>query len=137
MLVSLLEGFTGHVNSVLGRLTEGTYYVTLSPEMEILCRAGGGPLLPLKLLSKSELLRVGIAIQCALSEAAGLRFLAVDEADMLDQENRDLLAGMLLDTAEGYDQALIFTTVGDMRPENPGLPGVKVFWVEDGTVSAL
>jgi exonuclease SbcC len=72
--------------------------------------------LPLKLLSKSEQLRVGIAVSEALSAAAGLKFLAIDEADILEQDNRDLLAGMLLDTAAEFDQVLVFTTVGDVRP---------------------
>ena len=137
LLAGILEGFVGRVNDRLGRLTEGTYHLYLTPEMNLLCRANGGPLLPLKLLSKSEQLRVGIAISEALSAAAGLKFLAIDEADMLDQENRDLLAGMLLGTVDEYDQVLVFTTVGDVQPENPNLPGVKMFWVEDGTVSEL
>lgn len=137
LLASILEGFVGRANDRLGRLTGGAYQIDLAPDMTILCRADGGPLLPLKLLSKSEQLRVGIAVSEALSAAAGLRFLAIDEADMLDQENRDLLAGMLLDTAEDFDQVLVFTTVGDVRPENPGIPGVKMFWVEEGTVREL
>lgn len=137
LLAGILEGFVGRANDRLGRLTGGAYQIDLAPDMTILCRADGGPLLPLKLLSKSEQLRVGIAVSEALSAAAGLRFLAIDEADMLDQENRDLLAGMLLDTAEDFDQVLVFTTVGDVRPENPGIPGVKMFWVEEGTVREL
>jgi len=44
---------------------------------------------------------------------------------------------MLLDTAEEFDQVLVFTTVGDMQPENPGLPGVKMFWVEEGKVKEI
>jgi len=80
---------------------------------------------------------VGIAIQEALSHAAGLSFLAIDEADMLDQENRDLLTGMLLDIAGEYEQVLVFTTVGDVKPQNPGLAGVKLFWVEEGKVSEV
>lgn len=80
---------------------------------------------------------MGIAIQEALSSAAGLSFLAIDEADMLDQENRDLLTGMLLNLAEEYDQVLVFTTVGDTKPTNPGLEGVKIFWVEEGAVSVV
>lgn len=137
MLAGLLDNFLGRVNDQLGRLTEGTYQLALGQDMALLCRANGGPLLPLKLLSKSEQLRVGIAIQEALSSAVGLSFLAVDEADMLDQENRDLLTGMLLDLAEDYDQVLVFTTVGDVKPTNPGLEGVKLFWVEDVTVSVV
>lgn len=137
LLVGILGNFLGRVNDRLGRLTEGAYQISLNGDMALLCRANGGPLLPIKLLSKSEQLRVGIAIQEALSHAAGLSFLAIDEADMLDQENRDLLTGWLLDLAGEYEQVLVFTTVGDVPPQNPGIEGVKMFWVEDGRVSEV
>ena len=137
MLADILEGFAGRVNDRLGRLTEGAYQVSLGEDMTILCRANGGPVLPLRLLSRSEQLRVGIAISDALSAAAGLKFLAIDGADILEQDNRDLLSGMLLELADEYDQALVFTTIGDVQPENPGLPGVKMFWVEEGTVKEI
>jgi exonuclease SbcC len=137
MLAGILEGFVRRVNDRLGRLTEGAYQVSLGADMDILCRANGGPVLPLKLLSKSEQLRTGIAISEALSATAGLKFLAIDEADMLEQDNRDLLAGMLLDTAAEFDQVLVFTTVGDVRPENPGIPGVKMFQVNEGAVREI
>lgn len=137
LLAGILEGFVGRVNDRLGRLTEGAYQVSLASDMTILCRANGGPLLPLKLLSKSEQLRVGIAISEALSTAACLKFLAIDEANILDQENRDLFAGMLLDTADEFDQVLVCATVGDVQPANPGIPGVKAFWVEEGTVREI
>lgn len=137
MLTGILEGFVTRVNDRLGRLTEGTYHIRLTPDMTLLCCANGGPFLPLKLLSKSEQLRVGIAISEALSAAVGIQFLAIDVADMLDQENRDLLAGMLLEVADEFDQVLVFTTVGDVQPENPALPGVKMFWVEEGAVHEL
>ncbi|MDO7788808.1 AAA family ATPase [Desulforamulus aquiferis] len=137
MLASLLDSFQSRVNDRLNRLTEGGYQLSLGENMELLCRTNGGPMLPLKLLSKSEQLRVGIAVQEALSHAVGLSFLAIDEADMLDQENRDLLTGMLLDLAEEYDQVLVFTTVGEVPPQNPSIEGVKLFWVEEGNVSEI
>lgn len=137
LLAGILGNFLGRVNERLARLTEGAYQISLAEDMALLCRTNGGPMLPIKLLSKSEQLRVGIVIQEALSNAAGLSFLAIDEADMLDQENRDLLTGWLLDLAEEYEQVLVFTTVGDVPPENPGIEGVRLFWVEDGTVSVV
>lgn len=137
LLGGVLKDFVERVNHKLGRLTDGTYHFTLSSEMVLLCCVNGGPTLPLMLLSKSEQLRVGIALSAVLSQAVGIRFLAIDEADMLDQDNRDLLAEMLLDSAEEFDQILVFTTVGNVQPHNPGLPGVKMFWVEDGNLREL
>jgi len=136
-LAGILEGFVGRVNDRLGRLTEGAYRVSLGKDMAILCRVNGGPVLPLRLLSKSEQLRAGIAVSDALSAAAGLKFLAIDEADILEQDNRDLLAGMLLDLAGEYDQVMVFTTVGDVKPENPGIAGVKMFLVNEGAVKEI
>lgn len=135
LLAGILGDFLGRVNDRLAKLTDGAYQISLAED--IFCRANGGPLLPIKLLSKSEQLRVGIAISEALSAKAGLRFLAIDEADMLDQGNRDLLTGLLLDLTEEYDQILVCTTVGDVQPQNPNLPGVKMFWVEEGKVQEV
>nr|WP_242837396.1 hypothetical protein [Desulfitobacterium metallireducens] len=137
LLSGILNTFVEQVNNRLGCLTVGTYHLSFSPEMTLLCCANGGPTLPLRLLSKSEQLRVGIALSAVFSQAAGIRFLAIDEADMLDQDNRDLLAEMLLDTADDFDQIVVFTTVGTVPPQNPDLPGVKMFWVEDGSVRGL
>ena len=43
----------------------------------------------------------------------------------------------MLGMLDQFDQIMLFCTVGDVQPQNPGLPGVKMFWVEDGTVSEL
>jgi DNA repair exonuclease SbcCD ATPase subunit len=137
MLSGVLEGFVGRVNDRLYRLTGGAYQVTLGGDMAILCRANNGPLLSLRLLSRSERLRVGIAISDALSAVSGLKFLAIDEVNILEQANRGLLSGMLLELAGEYDQVLVFTTAGDVQPVNPGLPGVKMFRVEEGSVKEI
>jgi len=57
--------------------------------------------------------------------------------DMLDQDNRDLLMVTMLTAAEQFDQIMLFCTVGEVQPADPGLPGVKMFWVEDGRVTEL
>ncbi len=80
---------------------------------------------------------MGIALQTAIAKITGLNFLAVDELDMLDQDNRDLLTGSLLSVLDQFDQMMLFCTVGDVQPQSPDLPGVKMFWVEDGAVSEI
>ena len=137
LLAGILDPFLGRANDRLARLTGGAYRLAMGPDMNLFCRVKSGAILPLKLLSKSEQLRVGIAIQEALSHAAGLSFLAIDEADMLDPENRQLLTALLLDIYDEYDQVLVFTTVGAGKPEPPLLEGVKLFWVEDGRVAEV
>lgn len=138
LLERMLQPFTGRVNRNLSQLTGGTYRLTHDDAGRILVYAGGIPL-PLPALSTSEQFRVGIAIQEALAHFLGLRFLAIDGADILDQANRDLLTGFLLGLLEGgeYEQALVFSTAGDGQPGSPGLPGVKMFQLQNGGVSEL
>jgi exonuclease SbcC len=136
LLGERLAGLTGEINNLLAACTEGRYQLAWQDNFAPLVTQRGHAL-PLKLLSKSEQLRVGIAVQAAIAKTAGLNFLAVDEVDMLDQDNRDLLTGALLEVLDQFDQVLLFCTVGDVRPQNPSLPGVKMFWVENGAVKEL
>ncbi|MDD3654845.1 MAG: hypothetical protein PHO01_11835, partial [Desulfotomaculaceae bacterium] len=137
-LTGVLGPFTARVNKNLTELTDGDYTVDFAPDLSpIVSHAGAA--VPARLLSTSEQMRVGIAIQEAIAAHLGLRFLAIDGADLLDQDNRDLLTGFVCDRAEAgeFDQVLVFSTVGDVPPANPGLPGVKMFWVENGTVREI
>lgn len=133
-----LDPFMERVNDRLARLTEGQYRAELDPDMSIAIMTPTDRT-QIRLLSTSERLRVGIAFQEAISAYIGLRFLAVDGADLLDQENRDLLTGALLDLMEGgeFEQAFVFSTIGDVQPSNPGIEGFKMFLVDSGTISEI
>ncbi len=136
LLGARLAEFTNQLNDQLAATTEGRCQLAWQDDFTPQVTSHGHTL-PLKLLSKSEQLRVGIAVQAAVARMAGLNFLAVDEVDMLDQDNRDLLTGALLTVLDQFHQVLLFCTVGEAPPPNPGLPGVKVFWVQDGTVREI
>lgn len=136
LLGDRLDGFTGAVNDMLAACTEGRYQLAWQEDFTPLITLQGQPL-PLKLLSRSELLRVSIALQAAIAKWTGLNFLAVDEVDILDLDNRELLTSSLLEVMDQFDQIMLFCTVGDVLPQNPGLPDVKMFWVEDGQVSEV
>ncbi len=136
LLAELVEPFTQRVNRTLNLITSG-YALTIGDDMLPLVQVPSGAVLHPRLLSTSEYLRVSIAIQEALANAAGLNFLAIDGADLLDQDNRDLLMGGLLDLAEEYEQVFVFSTIGDVQPVNPGLPQVKMFYVEGGNVKEI
>lgn len=136
LLGDRLAEFTGRLNDQLAASTEARYQLAWQQDFTPVIEAGGHPFI-LKLLSKSEQLRVGIAIQAAIAKITGLKFLAVDEVDMLDQDNRELLTSSLLEALDQFDQILLFCTVGDVIPKNPGLPGLKMFWVEAGTVDEI
>ncbi|KAF1084948.1 chromosome segregation protein [Sporotomaculum syntrophicum] len=136
LLGDRLAGFTREINNMLAACTEGLYRLEWQEDFNPLITRKRQPL-PLKLLSRSEQFRVSIALQAAIAKLTGLNFLAVDEVDMLDQDNRDLLTCSLLNVMDQFDQIMLFSTVGDVQPRNPGLPGVKMFWVEDGRISEL
>ncbi|AQS60272.1 AAA family ATPase [Desulforamulus ferrireducens] len=136
LLGDRIAGLTEKINTLLAAFTDERYQITWKEDFTPLVHRDGSAL-PVKLLSKSEQLRVGIALQAAIAKITGLKFLAVDEVDMLDQDNRDLLTGTLLGMLGQFDQIMLFCTVGDVIPQNPGLPGVKMFWVEGGAVSEL
>lgn len=136
LLGGQLNTLTNQLNSQLAAYTEGHYQLTWQKDFTPLITQNGHSL-PVKLLSKSEQLRVGIAFQAAIAKQVGLKFLAIDEVDMLDQDNRDLLTGSLLEVLDEFDQIMLFCTVGDVLPKNPNLPGVKMFWLESGAVREL
>ena len=110
----------GQVNDRLGRLTEALTRVSLAPTPAILCRANGGPLPPAPL--KSQAAPGGIAVE-ALSAAAGLRFIAIDKGRTCWTRRPGPPGRDAPGHGRRFDQVLVFTTVGDVRPENPGLLG--------------
>jgi len=99
--------------------------LTLEPfQIRIIASAHGGPGLPLKQLSESERFRFNIAFQLALATATGIRFVAIDGADILDKEWRKLLTALLL--RSDIDQTIVLATGEDPPPIT--IPaGVKFF----------
>lgn len=140
MLAERLPGLMEQVNGWLQVLTEGKYRVAFRWEkgMQVDIEAAGRTT-PLRLLSESEQKRVGIVLQAILAKLSGIRFIMVDEADELDPDNRAALVQMIRGLLEAgvVDQAIILSTIGDIRPRDPGIPGVGVYLVEGGMVSRL
>lgn len=128
------------MNEWLGALTGGAYGVEvhLTDGMEIRVTAQGRTT-PLYLLSQSEQKRVGIVLQAVLANLSGLRWVLVDEADMLDPDNRAQLASLLIRLVQDglIDQAIVLATEGDVEPRDPGIVGVGVYRIESGRISRL
>ncbi len=70
--------------------------------------------LSLKYLSESEQFRFGVAFQIALAMVTGLRFVVIDEADVLDKERRKILTGLLVNSE--LEQAIILATSEEAPP---------------------
>lgn len=81
----------------------------------------------LHLLSESEKLRVGAAIQVAFAKLTGFGFVVVDAADRLDSHNRGPLLRMLLKSGV---QALVTAT--PLNGTRPSAPGLAVYDLADG-----
>lgn len=141
---SLLSERVGEVqakmNEWLAQLTGGEYGVALSWEKGLgISVTANGRTTPIHLLSQSEQKRVGIVLQAVLAHVSGLRWVLIDEADMLDSDNRAALASLLIELVKGglIDQAVVLSTVGDVEPMDPGIPGVGVYRVHSGAISRL
>ena len=65
---------------------------------------------PLQFLSRSERFRVGIAFADAISHAAGLRLLVLDECDVLRGESQYGLFGFLRSVAADYETIIVMAT---------------------------
>lgn len=130
-----LQSLEATVNERLALLTGGAYSTRLNIEdgFEVLVTHDDATV-PLDKLSTSERLRVGVVVQTALVDLAGVGLLLVDDADTLDLQNRALLTGMLLAIRASYNNVLVLSTVGEVTPRDPGIPGVGVFVVESGRV---
>ena len=99
--------------------------VTLEPfAIRIISSADESSGLSLKQLSESERFRFSIAFQLALATATGIRFVAIDGADIFDKERRKLLTGLLLHS--DVDQAIVLAT-GEEPPPKAIPPRVKFF----------
>ena len=67
---------------------------------------------PARLLSSSELIRFGVALQIAIARASGLGIVAVDDWDRLDPASAKAAQGALAAAlADGLDQVLVFSTL--------------------------
>lgn len=138
ILGEAVAALQAHANERCKALTGGEYSVEfrVDEDLEILVtRAGYGPR-SVSQLSASEKFRMGLIIQDVLNSLTGLRLLVVDGADILDVENRALMMNMLLEVREDYDTILVLSTLGDVAPADPGIPGVSVYVLQDGELVA-
>ena len=94
---------------------------------------------PVKELSGAEEHIFKYAFQCAVSIAAGIKFVVVDEVELLGQDIRNALYSRLFAMIqEGtLEQAIIIGFSLDKTLPKPQAPGSKYFYISDGTVEEL
>jgi hypothetical protein len=96
-----VAGFTDRINEALRRFGYALSFVVDPWTVTVNGR-------PAAVLSTSERLRVGVALQLALAQATGLGFVIIDGAELLTRRNRAILAEVL--SVDGAAQAIILAT---------------------------
>ena len=89
---------------------------------------------PIETFSRSEQYRIGVAIQLALSELAGIGFAIVDETDLLDVENRALFSGLLIQAPTTQIIVIGTRELGQPLPQGDGIIAYRLGVVKDRTV---
>lgn len=114
------------INRVLAEFTDFTLEISTGIDfaLDVLRH---GERTAVSLLSESEKLRVGAAIQVAFAHLTSFGFVIVDAADRLDTTNRPALLGMLLNSGV---QALVTATPANRQ--RPACGGLTVYDLTEG-----
>jgi DNA repair exonuclease SbcCD ATPase subunit len=134
-----LKKLTESINTRLHEYSPGHRIELLGAdgfELRVYGPDSGDKALPIKGLSTSERLRVGVALQDAFCHLTGLRFLLVDNVDMLEPVNLACLMETLAKMAKDYDSIVVLAPAGS-KDEALGAPPARTYWVEHGVVSLL
>ena len=129
LLAATLDALEARVEENLATLAPAYQVQIDRGDFSILVDGPSG-VVGLKHLSTSERLRVGCAITEALAYMAGLGILIIDDAEILDDGNRQAMSAWLLERRRDHDNILLLTTCP--RERLRALPGVRVWWLESG-----
>lgn len=132
-----LQDLQVRINERLSQFASG-YAVWIETEngfeLKVRTPGTGDEWIPTKGLSTSERLRVGVALQDALAHLSGLRFLLIDNVDMLDAENRGRLGTALTRWSSDYDTVILLITAGKKLPV---VDGRVTYWLENGSAELI
>jgi len=118
------------INRLLREYTDWQVVIEPGSDFELVV-TDGEYVTPVSLLSESEKLRVGAAIQVAFAVITEFGFVVVDAADRLDADNRGPLIEMLMDAGEEHElQAVIAAT--SVKRVAPQADGLTACWLTDG-----
>jgi len=123
------------INRLLREYTDWQVVIEPGADFELTV-TDGEYVTPVSLLSESEKLRVGAAIQVAFAVITEFGFVVVDAADRLDADNRGPLIEMLLDAGEQHElQAVIAAT--SVKRSAPQAEGLRAYWLTDGAAERI
>jgi len=98
-----------------------------------------GAWLPQAFLSGGERVIVSAVVQVEIARRSGFPLVVLDEVQRLDAARRPALVGYLVQQSDVQSWAFSAAQERDasghlVRPSDPGIDGVRVFWVADGFV---
>lgn len=96
-----------------------------------------GDVVPISEISGAEEIEFACAFQCAVSRAAGLGLVVVDEVDRLLAKLRPALYRKLYDMVQNDILEQVILILADDSQKVPPLPNSAWFWCEEGTIHRL
>lgn len=136
LLVEHVGGFVEKMNVVMDAFG---YKVTLDiePEFMFVVTDTTNVLTPVKELSGSEQLMFMVALQCAVSRAAGIGIVVADKLDTFLPAQRSKANKVLYTLLQGGMLDQVFAIMSDESETVPNLPNSAFFLVEAGAVRRL
>ena len=135
MLESVLGDVQTGMNDKLGAMMPGYSLQIQADPFDLMVTTPAGAELPQRLLSDSERYRVGVVIQAALAGLTGLGWLILDAADILQGKAKADFMNFLAKISPQFDTVMVFATA-DGAPAVQDSSGPRIFWVQDGKVTA-
>ena len=132
-----------HIGSFEAKLREVMsawgYECSLSEDLRFEVKTARGYVGPVKEISGAEEHIFKVAFQCAVSIAAGIKMVVIDEVEELGSDIRNNLYQVIFSLIqEGkLEQAIMIGYSLDKTLPNPQAPGSKYFYVEEGSVIQL
>jgi hypothetical protein len=139
---TLIEQYIGGFESKLCEVMSAFgYESSLSEDLRFEVKTARGYVGPVKEISGAEEHIFKAAFQCAVSIAAGIKMVVIDEVEEIGVDIRDKLYYRILDLIKDglLDQAILigFSLDKTIPPKEKRAPGSRYFYVEDGTVTEL
>ena len=130
----------GFQNKMLSVMEAFGYRTTLSLSpwnFEVVTKRGYSG--PVKEISGAEEFIFKAALQCAVSIAAGINFVAIDEVENLGEDIRPTIYRSIFSLIQDgkLEQAILIGFSLDKTLPKPQAPGSKYFYISDGTVEEL
>jgi DNA repair exonuclease SbcCD ATPase subunit len=141
ILQKVIQPVQDHCNKTFETLTNGEYKLEFdfSKGFDIIVTNPNGTV-PVRNLSNSEKLRIGIVFQDAISTVTNAKLMFIDNAEILDEDNLKLLVELIKKIQDRYDSIFVIATYEDQnkcKKVGSSASNSKVFYVQEGKVTEL